>query len=164
MTRNGFRSFFIIPRTWKARLGLFFGGLCVLTACGLIRYCWGTSAAKAEADPAPATTGAAPAAAARSFSGIALPPTSPEISASALIGRHAPIPPVVATVNSHAIRREELAAECRMHYGRDVLEAMVNKFLILMSVGSGGSLSPTPRSMRKSINSPGASACPSTNG
>ena len=60
MTRNGFRSFFIIPRTWKARLGLFFGGLCVLTACGLIRYCWGTSAAKAEADPAPATTGARP--------------------------------------------------------------------------------------------------------
>ena len=28
-------------------------------------------------------------------------------------------------------RRDELAVECRLHYGKDVLESMVNKFLIL---------------------------------
>jgi parvulin-like peptidyl-prolyl isomerase len=41
------------------------------------------------------------------------------------------IPDVVASVNGHSITRDELAVECRIHYGKDVLESMVNKFLIL---------------------------------
>jgi parvulin-like peptidyl-prolyl isomerase len=42
-----------------------------------------------------------------------------------------PIPDIVASVNSHQITRQELAVECRLHYGVPVLEAMVNKQLIV---------------------------------
>ena len=38
---------------------------------------------------------------------------------------------MAAAVNGHPITRDELAVECRIHYGKDVLESMVNKFLIL---------------------------------
>ena len=55
--------------------------------------------------------------------GIALPTGN---TASAIPG-HAPIPDVVAAVNGHSITRDELAAECRIHYGKEVLESMVNK-------------------------------------
>ena len=128
MTRNGFRNFFVAPRTWRARFGVFFGGLCVLAACGVIRYCWGTAAAKAQVSAEPACArNAAPAAAPQTYSGVALPARS---TASAIPG-HTPIPDVVAAVNGHSISRDELAVECRIHYGKEVLESMVNKYLIL---------------------------------
>ncbi len=38
---------------------------------------------------------------------------------------------MVASVNGHSISRDELAVECRIHYGKEVLESMVNKYLIL---------------------------------
>ncbi|HKD37845.1 MAG TPA: SurA N-terminal domain-containing protein, partial [Pirellulales bacterium] len=40
-------------------------------------------------------------------------------------------PQVVAVVNNEQIGRQELAQECLTHYGKDVLEAMVNKYLIV---------------------------------
>ena len=42
-----------------------------------------------------------------------------------------PIPDVVAAINGHGISRDELAVECRIHFGKEVLESMVNKYLIL---------------------------------
>lgn len=124
MTGKGFRSFFVAPRTWRARLGVFFGGLCVLAACGVIRYCWGTAAARAQVSAQPAGSGPAPAAAPDD------PLPSTRGTAAATAG-HAAIPDVVASVNGHSITRDELAVECRIHYGKEVLESMVNKNLIL---------------------------------
>ena len=40
-------------------------------------------------------------------------------------------PAVVATVNTQRITREDLARECRRSYGKEVLESMVNKHLIV---------------------------------
>jgi parvulin-like peptidyl-prolyl isomerase len=125
MLRNGFRSFFAASGGWKARLGVIFGGLCVLATCAAIRYCWGTSAAKAQVSAQPATNSepAAPG----PYAGVAPPAQS---HASPIPG-HAQIPNVVAAINGHSVTRDELAVECRIHYGKDVLESMVNKFLIL---------------------------------
>ena len=41
--------------------------------------------------------------------------------------------PVVAVVNDEPISREDLARECLLHYGQEVLESMVNRTLILAS-------------------------------
>ena len=43
------------------------GGLCVLAACGVIRYCWGTAAAEAQVSAEPARPDSAPTAASRRF-------------------------------------------------------------------------------------------------
>lgn len=124
MTRKGFRNFFIAPRAWKTRFGMLFGGLCVLAACGVIRYCWGPAAAKAQVSAEPAPRSPAP---------LAAPDDSPRSAPStpSLIPGRMHIPDVVAAVNGHSISRDELAVECRIHYGKEVLESMVNKFLIL---------------------------------
>ena len=37
---------------------------------------------------------------------------------------------IVAIVNNEEIGRQELAQQCLTHYGKDVLETMVNKYLI----------------------------------
>ncbi|MGO9113525.1 MAG: peptidylprolyl isomerase, partial [Thermoguttaceae bacterium] len=128
MTRNGFRNFFVAPRTWRARLGVIFGGLCVLAACGVIRYGWGPSAATAQVSTDPVAPVSAPAPAAPDDS-----PRSPPAARSpiSVIPGRTPIPDVVAGVNGHSITRSELADECRIHYGKEVLESMVNKYLIL---------------------------------
>ena len=50
------------------------------------------------------------------------------------VGPHAPKKnPVAAVVNNEPISREDLARECLLHYGTDVLESMVNRTLILTS-------------------------------
>ena len=128
MTRNGFRNFFVAPRSFRARLGVILGGLGVLAACAVIRYGWGTPAATAQVSAEPAPPPAAPAQATPDDS----PPSTPAArSATSVIPAHAPIPDVVAAVNGHLISRNELAEECRVHYGKEVLESMVNKYLIL---------------------------------
>jgi parvulin-like peptidyl-prolyl isomerase len=123
MFREGSRNSLAAPRSWKTRAGVILCGLAVLAACGTARYYWGISSAKAQvagnfappANPAPAGQ-PAPAQSART---------------SAIPSGTTPIPDVVASVNGHSISRDELAAECRIHYGKDVLESMVNKYLIL---------------------------------
>jgi len=128
MTRNGFRNFFVVPRSWQARLGMIFGGMCVLAACGIIRYCWGTPAASAQISAGPVAPSSTPVPAAPDDSLRSVP--AARSTASTIPGR-APIPDVVASINGHSITRDDLAVECRIHYGKDVLESMVNKFLIL---------------------------------
>jgi parvulin-like peptidyl-prolyl isomerase len=41
------------------------------------------------------------------------------------------IPDVVATVNIHRITREDLAAQCRRHYGKEFLDRLIHKQLIV---------------------------------
>jgi parvulin-like peptidyl-prolyl isomerase len=124
MSGDGVRKWLIVPRSWKTRFGVFFGGLAVLTICGMARYFCGAPSAKAEvaANVPPSAADA----------------NAPPTPLSARAGRSAtartgnvPIPDVVAAINGQAIGREELATECRMQYGKDVLESMVNKYLIL---------------------------------
>ena len=126
MTRKGFRNFFVAPRSWRARLGMVLAGLCVLATCVVIRYCWGTATAKAQVSAEPAKPNSAPVAAPPGDLPRFAPVRSPTAAAE-----HMPIPDVVAAVNGHAISRDELAVECRVHYGKEVLESMVNKYLIL---------------------------------
>lgn len=124
MFGDGFRKWRVAPRSWKTRFGVVFGGLAVLAACSAARYFWGTSSAKAE-----------PAAEVPPASADANAPPQPLASrpAPSTTTQHgsAPIPEVVAAINGQAISREELAAQCRSQYGKDVLESMVNKYLIL---------------------------------
>ena len=47
-------------------------------------------------------------------------------------------PAIVATVNTQRITREDLARECLRHYGKEVLESMVNKHLIVAGVPAAG--------------------------
>ncbi len=122
MSWNGFRNYMVVPRSWQTRLGAILGGLCVLAICGAIRYGWGSLSAKAQVAAEPAASLPAPTQQAgeeaRPRSGAAAP-------------LRQAIPEVVAMVNGHPISRQELAAECRVHYGKEVLETMVNKHLIL---------------------------------
>src|ERR1039458_4586257 len=103
MTRKGFRNFFVVPRTWRARFGVFLGGLCVLAACGVIRYCWGTAAAKAQvsAEPAPPNSAAAamPEGSPQSARGARNAASAPLSSNTGNYGGRMQIPDVVASVN-----------------------------------------------------------------
>ena len=127
MFRDGFRNSLVAPRSWQNRLGVVLCGLAVVAACGTARYIWGTSSAKAQgaADALPAVTD--PAAA----QSIAPRPGIPNAHSATAHTGNMPIPEVVASINGNPISREELAVACRMHYGKEVLESLVNKYLIL---------------------------------
>jgi parvulin-like peptidyl-prolyl isomerase len=84
------------------------GGVCVLAACVAIRYYWGAN--PAEAEP-------------RAYSDQAAGADSQ--------GGNTASARVVATVNGEEITRAELAQECLRHYGKEVLEGLLNKYLIV---------------------------------
>ena len=119
------------PNAWMARkrIGILLGSLFVVALCMAIRYYWG--AEPANADP----TGTQPAA--RSSPAEARQrgnrPASAEKPASSADENASgpPVPPVVATVNTQKISREDLQGECLRHYGTEVLESMVNRHLIV---------------------------------
>ncbi|RMG03951.1 MAG: peptidylprolyl isomerase [Planctomycetota bacterium] len=59
-------------------------------------------------------------------------PTTPKPAANAPAAPAAPArPEVVAVVNNEQITRDELRKECLLRYGEQVLESVVNKYLIL---------------------------------
>jgi len=101
----------------KRRLGIVLAGACVIGVCIAARHYWGAEPVVAEpAEPA----GEAEAVPAATASANAAPSASPQ---------QAPAK-VVATVNNEPITREELSRECLRHYGKQVLESLVNKYLI----------------------------------
>ncbi|MGQ9576229.1 MAG: peptidylprolyl isomerase [Thermoguttaceae bacterium] len=95
----------------RRRLAMILGGVCVLAVCAGIRYYWPADPASAQPQPAPAGADAGPAR------------PNPQ-------GNSAP-QRIVATVNGEQITREELARECLQHYGNEVLESLLNKYLIV---------------------------------
>lgn len=103
------------PRTqgWKRRLAVLFGALCIMSACVAIRYYWGAEPASAG----PREAAQAPAAPAAS-KGAPQPAATPMKT--------------VAVVNGEEVSREELAQECIRHYGKNDLEGLVNKYLIVL--------------------------------
>lgn len=109
----------------------------LLAACGVVRYYWGTSAA--SANPAE-----------RANSDLSISDRSEHESPHARSRRNndgdaerAPsrkardraddsIPSIVATVNTKRITREDLGRDSLRHFGKEVLESMVNKRLIML--------------------------------
>ena len=106
------------------RIGILLGSLFLAATCIAIRYYWGAETASADPAGQPARVDAKNAAPNRSASvekssAVADAPSEPSI------------PAVVATVNTQKISREDLYRECLRHYGKEVLESMVNKNLIM---------------------------------
>ena len=136
----------------KSRLAIIVGGLCVVAACVVIRYSWNAESASAQSPAATAATRAPAAAPARPprASGADLPHRRARAlgsrrnrsrrthrlrcSGSRRVQRCAKPTTelkIVAVVNGEPIRREQLGQECLRHYGKEVLESMINKHLIL---------------------------------
>ena len=110
--------------------------------CATIRYYWGALPAIAGTadnalasssqetavsvrDPRPASRDAAPPSAASPA------PAANSRTVPGVVAEDSSVPPIVATVNTQRITREDLARECRRRHGKEVLEAMVNKYLIV---------------------------------
>ncbi len=106
------------PRTaphatkWRRRVLLLSGSVVVIAVCFAIRRTWGPEGANAQA---PRGKAAAPAS--QSAKAAAAPEAEHKLD-------------IVAVVNHQKITRDDLARECIMHYGEDVLESLVNKHLI----------------------------------
>lgn len=102
------------PRTsWKSRLALIAGTLSIVGTAIAVRTMWG---------PAPADAGPPAAQAAK---GPSKAPTA----------ANAAKPPeqkmrIMAVVNNQQITRDDLARECMLHHGKEVLESLTNKYLI----------------------------------
>ena len=101
--------------THRRRFGVFFCGLLVIAAAVAARHYWPAETADAETPPRVAT---APGRAA------------PNRSATPLATRSQTHPTVAAIVNGEEISRDILARECVRHFGKDVLETMMNRKLI----------------------------------
>lgn len=129
-------------RSSRWRWGILVGGGIVMALCFLIRLYWGTEGAQAQSDsPAPvATTPSSLSSSASGSSGAggsAQSTTHPQPSGPAPAGKFSfirpkPIPKIVAMVNGEEISREDLARECLWQYGKDVLESLINKQLIVL--------------------------------
>jgi parvulin-like peptidyl-prolyl isomerase len=103
---------------WKRRLTAALSAFLLVGSCIVIRYFWGAERASAGPRVAPASQTAPQ-------SARPATPAAPSQSAPAQAR-------VVATVNNEEITREELAAECLRHYGKEVLESLANKYLIIL--------------------------------
>lgn len=127
---------------WRTRLSLVAGGVAVLGACLAARYYWGPESASAQA-PAPVYT---PSDLPR---GTAAPPQAAQVSAPA-----APAAPktltLMAMVNGEQITRQELAQACLERYGREVLETIINKHLIIQACTQKG-IQVTPQELNDEV-------------
>jgi parvulin-like peptidyl-prolyl isomerase len=107
------------------RLGWFASGMAVLGVCLLARTYWpadaATAAGKTRNDKVRQANATGRAQAPATKAGR---PTGPLVPKKL---------PVVAVVNNEPISREDLARECLLHYGADVLGGIVNRTLILTS-------------------------------
>ena len=116
----------------RKRLGVVFGSLLLIALCAGIRHYWGAQPARAgTSEVAVSSSGQEATVAVRDPR-----PSSPAAGSSAAATAHvvaedSAIPAIVATVNTQRITREELARECCRRHGKEVLEMMVNKHLIV---------------------------------
>lgn len=100
------------PRRHVPRLGWIVGGGLVLAACVAVRMVWGPGAATAGGPVIDAKTAAK--------QGLETPANQQPVEK----------PAVVAIVNGEQISRNDLAREALRHYGKEVLESLMNKHLI----------------------------------
>ncbi|HEY2760487.1 MAG TPA: hypothetical protein VGI75_07080, partial [Pirellulales bacterium] len=115
---------------WKSRLVVAGSSLAVIAVCVAIRAIGGRPAADAQS-PAGRAQASSPSAAQSA--------ASPGVGSSASNKSPTPQDPnatssqqqIVATVNGEEIGRQELAQQCLAEFGKDVLETMMNKYLIV---------------------------------
>lgn len=107
----------------KPRFGMVLAGLGVVAACLAIRYYWGVESATAGPPTLlPARTNS------KAATPAAQQAAGAQKSAQPAAGEAMK---VVARVNGEEITREQLGGECILHYGEDVLERVINKYLIV---------------------------------
>ena len=138
MTREGFSQPVRRVRTGRRTLAMVVSGVCVLGVCLWPDTTGGRSMPRPNRPCGPAG---------RKRRGQPQPPEPVEREAAPVAARlgppaeasgtavsrpgETPVPHIVAYVNGHHISREDLARECLRHHGKDVLETMVNRQLIL---------------------------------
>lgn len=108
-------------RLWLSRLGWLASGMAVVAACVAGRA-W-MPAGNAEAKPPETKRGDI-----RRTSASEPAKTPPALPGRA--GTASRKNPIAALVNNEEISREDLANECLLHYGAEVLETLVNRMLI----------------------------------
>lgn len=110
-------------RLWRARLGGFAAAVALVAVCAFIRSQWGPDAAKAQQAGVRSRAKVAnrPAPRPRPESEAAEP--TPELPSPKTLT-------VMAIVNGQQVTRQELADECLLHFGEEVLESIINKRLI----------------------------------
>jgi parvulin-like peptidyl-prolyl isomerase len=115
--------------TGRKRAKILLGSLFVMAVCGVIRYCW--NAPPANANPSERRETAP--------SRHAEEPREPQANSARSSESDEPsIPSIVATVNTQRITRDELGNQCVRHFGKEVLESMVNKRLIMLECRQRG--------------------------
>lgn len=124
-------------RRWKRRLAITLGGVVIVVACAAMRYFWGADQAAAGPQPTAQTPAAQ-----------AAPKANPDAATLAL--RSTAQLRIVATVNGEEISRQEFANECLRHYGKDVLEKLKDKYLIVLECQRQG-ISVTQEEVNKEI-------------
>lgn len=111
-------------RIRRNRFGIVFGSLLIVAVCATIRCYW-------SAEPAVAETSNEEAAAEPEEAVAPVPPsTSAPANRSETKEQQPEGSQVVATVNIQRILRDDLARQCRRFHGTEVLESMVNRYLI----------------------------------
>ncbi len=110
------------PRPSRRRLpvGALLAGFLLIGGCLAIRYFWSNETASADS-PRNARPQRR---AVQGNSGVQQP--------------SAGVPQILAKVNGEPIGRNDLGNECLRHYGQDVLERVVNKFLIMQACQARG--------------------------
>ena len=108
------------PSRHRLPAGAVLVGVLLVGGCLAIRYFWPSETASADS----ARSSRTPPAGASSDPGTRQPSTG--------------IPEIVAKVNGEQITKNDLAGECLRHYGQEVLERVVNKFLILQECKARG--------------------------
>ncbi len=116
------------PKRPLRRAGWLLSGLVLVGVCVAVRWNWPAGPAAAQS----------PRGGVRQASAIdrSQPPSPPQAGSpggAALAPRKNP---VAALVNNDPISREDLAGECLLHYGNEVLESMLNRALIQVSCQS----------------------------
>ncbi len=100
-------------KTWKSRLAMIAGLVTIVGSAIAVRSLWGPAPAGAQMPAAGAAKQPVKAASA----GKGAPPPQQKMK-------------VMAVVNNQQILRDDLARECLLHHGKEVLESLMNKYLI----------------------------------
>ena len=108
------------PSRRRLSAGALLAGVLLVGGCLAIRYFWPSETASADS----ARSSRTPTVAAPGNPGARQPATG--------------IPEIVANVNGEPITRNDLGGECLRHYGQEVLERVVNKFLIMQECKAQG--------------------------
>lgn len=136
MTQESSRAKGPCPGHRRLRWGMLMAGMMVVALCTAVRYYWGVESAKADSRPqatqgqvrtAPSRAVTSPAAAGTPRTGT----TAAARPAAVASSTAAPEQKIVAMVNGEPITRQELAQESLKHYGKSVLERLVNKYLVM---------------------------------